>query len=347
MNEPTPLRAAVVGMGKLGILHAATFNVLPGCRLVAIVDASDQVLRAFHSKANWIAAFKSHVEMLKEIKPDLVAIATPTGLHSNIATDCVTMGAHIFIEKPLCLVPDDAKPLVRALQQGPRVNMVGYMTRFLETFRKAKELIALGLLGRLQMLRSNMYIGQLFKPGKGWRYDPAVSGGGVLMTQNSHLVDMLLWLFGPVESVGAHTSRLYSHAVEDHVHVFFNFFNGLKGYLDASWSARHFRTPTMRIHVQGERGTLDVDDDRVALFLDLKAGPYDAGWTEWRKPDLYRGVPFDIGGANYTAQALQFLSAIRGSEAVESDVKSALEVQKVIAAAYRSAKVDGAPVTVG
>jgi predicted dehydrogenase len=224
--------------------------------------------------------------------------------------------------------------------------MVGYMTRFLETFRKAKELVDMGVLGRLQMLRSNMYIAQLFKPGKGWRYDPAISGGGVLMTQNSHLVDLLLWMFGPVDFVSAHVSRLYSTAVEDHAHVYFQFQKGLHGFLDASWSAFHYRTPSMSIHVQGEGGTLDVNDDRVALFLTGPQGGMAGGWHEWRKPDLYRGVPFDIGGTNYTAQAMQFLGAIRGADKVESDVVSALSVQRVIAAAYSSAERQGAPVSV-
>jgi predicted dehydrogenase len=249
----------------------------------------------------------------------------------------------VFIEKPLCLQPTDAGRLLEALRTTPRVTMVGYMTRFLDTFRKARELVAQGVLGQLQMLRSTMYVAQLFREGKGWRYDPTVSGGGVLMTQNSHLIDMLLWMFGPVDLVSAHTSRLYSRAVEDHAHVFFQFSSGLCGFLDASWSAHHYRMPTMAIHVQGERGTLDVNDDRVALFLTTETHGMSAGWHEWRKPDLYRGVPFDIGGTQYTLQAVQFLDAIRGNVAVESDVHSALEVQRVISAAYASAARSGAP----
>jgi predicted dehydrogenase len=148
MSEPTPLRAAVVGMGKLGLLHAGIFNVLPGSRLVAAVDTSEQVLRVLQSKANSIACFKDHSQMLNEMTPDLVVIATPTGLHTSVAADCVRHGAHIFIEKPLCLVPGDAKPLLEALRQRSQVNMVGYMTRFLDTFRKAKELVSLNLIRR-------------------------------------------------------------------------------------------------------------------------------------------------------------------------------------------------------
>lgn len=346
MADAAILRTAVIGMGKLGLLHAGLLNVLPECKLVAIADKSDQILRAMQSKVSDVSVYNDHRAMLRQVEPDAVAIATPTGLHSTIAVDCVDAGAHVFIEKPLCLQPQDAEPLLAALEKRPRVNMVGYMTRFLETFRKAKELVELGLLGRLQMLRSTMYIGQLFSAGKGWRYDPAISGGGVLTTQNSHLIDMLLWMFGPIEFVSAHVSRLYSTAVEDHAHVYFRFENGLRGFLDASWSALHYRTPTMTIHVQGENGTLDVNDDRVALFLTNSRPNVNAGWHEWRKPDLYHGVPFDIGGANYTAQAMQFVGAIRGEAKVESDVHSALRVQRVISAAYASAERDGAAVTV-
>lgn len=346
MSDAVVLRTAVIGMGKLGLLHAGILNALPGCKLVAIVDKSDQILRAIHSKKSEVAVYNDHRSMLREIAPDAVAIATPTGLHTAIAIDCVDAGAHVFVEKPLCLRPEDADPLLAALRAQPCVNMVGYMTRFLETFRKAKELIDLDLLGKVQMLRSTMYIGQLFKAGKGWRYDPAVSGGGVLTTQTSHLVDMLLWMFGPVKFVSAHLTRLYSATVEDHAHVFLNFHNGLRGFLDASWSAMHYRVPTMAIHVQGEEGTLDVNDDRVGLFLiDSKFG-MSAGWHEWRKPDLYRGVPFDIGGPSYTAQAMQFVGAIRGQAKVESDVHSALRVQHIISAAYASAEQNGAPVPV-
>jgi predicted dehydrogenase len=103
----------------------------------------------------------------------------------------------------------------------------------------------------------------------------------------------------------------------------------------------------MAIHVQGARGTLDVNDDRVALFLTEGAAGMAAGWHEWRKPDLYVGVPFDIGGPHYTLQAVQFLDAIRGVGQVESNVQSALDVQRVITAAYESAARAGAPVAPG
>lgn len=347
MSETRELRTAVIGLGKLGLLHAATFNVLPGCRLVAVADKTKTVLDGLKSRMEGIAAYSDHERLLDEVRPDLVAIATPTGLHVPIAVDCVARGIPVFIEKPLSLNAGQAAPLLASLRQRPVVNMVGYMTRFVDTFRKGKELVATGVLGRPQLLKGSMYIGQLFKRGKGWRYDKAASGGGVLTTQNSHVVDLLLWYFGDIDWVSAHTTRLYSEQVEDHAHVFMQFANGLRGYFDASWSARHYRTPTVEIHVQGENGTLDVDDDGVRLFAVDAAAGFTAGWHNWRKPDLYRGTVFDIGGPNYTEQALQFLQAMRGTGSVESDVNSAYKVQQVIDAAYRSADQDGSPAKTG
>jgi predicted dehydrogenase len=293
-----------------------------------------------------VRTYSDHTALLRDGGIDAAVIATPTGAHVEVALDCVAQGLPVLIEKPLSLSGRQARPLLDVLAQRPVANMVGYMGRYIETFAKAKEIVASGALGRLQLLRSSMYVAQLFRPGKGWRYDKAASGGGVLITQNSHLIDKLQWLFGDVRSVSAQTSALYSQSVEDHAHVVFSFDSGLTGFMDASWSARHFRTPAIAIHVQGEAGTLDVDDDSVRLFLDAPTAGFAEGWTEWRKPDLYEGVSFDIGGPQYTRQAEAFLAAVRGGASPSSDVRSAWRTQCVIDAAYLSAERGGAPVSI-
>jgi predicted dehydrogenase len=338
------LNVGVIGFGKLGLLHAAILNGLPGVRLAAVADQSSQVLKFLKSKMPDLKVYDDHHRMLREESLGAAAIATPTGSHAQIALDCVNAGLPFMVEKPLCARASQALPLVEALKARPVVNLVGYMTRHQEGFVQARRIIASGALGRLQKFQATMYIGQLFKTGKGWRYDKEASGGGVLITQNSHLIDMLLWLFGELEWVSGHTQSLYSEQVEDCAHAWFKFKSGLAGFLDSSWSQRHYRTIVMGIGVQGSLGTLEVEDDGLRLFLDRAHGEWPAGWSNWRKPDLFKGVSLDIGGPYYTRQAEEFIAAVRGQGSVASDVFSAYRTQCAVEAIYRSASQDGAPV---
>jgi predicted dehydrogenase len=340
------LNCAIIGFGKLGLLHAGLVNGLPQSRLKAVADNSSTMLRFIRSKLNNVTTYKDYEEMLQKEDLDAVLIATPTNLHVPIALKCIKKGLPIFIEKPLSTRASDARELVEELKRKKVVNMVGYMGRFIDTFSKAKTILDSGVLGKKQFFRSSMYIGQLFKKGKGWRFDKEASGGGVLMTQNSHLLDKLLWFFGEIDCVSSHIKSLYSETVEDLVHAYISFKNGLTGYMDASWSARHYRMVTIQIHVQGENGTLDVNDDQIQLYLDKSNDDFSKGWSTWKKPDLYRPVIFDIGQPQYTRQAEEFLSAVQGKGKVDSDINSAYLTQCAVEAIYQSADNNGAPVTI-
>src|SRR5688572_26097270 len=135
------IRVAVIGLGKLGLLHAGLANGLPGSRLVAVADPSSTALAAVSAHRPDIRTHSNHHDLLAAGEIDAVAIATPTGLHVPIAIDCVRAGLPIFIEKPLSTSAEQARPLLDALAQRPVVNMVGYMGRYAETFAKAKEIV--------------------------------------------------------------------------------------------------------------------------------------------------------------------------------------------------------------
>jgi predicted dehydrogenase len=339
------LRGAVIGFGKLGLLHAGLISGLPGSTLSAVVESSRLVQKIVGKQFANIEIFSNVDELVSRDKPDFAVIATPTGSHISIAETLIRANIPVLIEKPLALNSKEAIPLTIALAENWVPNMVGYMGRYIDTFSKATQLIHQEVLGSVRMIRSSMYIEQLLKPGEGWRYDPNLSGGGVLITQNSHLIDKLRWMFGEVIEVSGNTSKLVSQDVEDHVHSYLKFHSGAVGFMDASWSARHFRTPTISIHVQGDCGTLDVNDDEVRLYLDSPKLGYSGGWTNWQKPDLYRPVPLDIGGAQYTLQMLEFLNAVTNRIDVQSNVVSGLRTQKIIDAIYESSRNGGAPVS--
>lgn len=333
----TPLRVGVIGFGKMGLLHASIANGLEISQLTAAADPTAGLLESLKRLKPELAIYDDYERMLESQALDAVFITSPTHLHSSMALKCATAGIPFLVEKPLTPRTADSQALLAALRKTPVTNAVGYMARHIDTFRKAREVVASGVLGRLMHLQSTMYVSQLFRTGEGWRYDPKFSGGGVLITQNSHLVDLLLWIFGPVSHVTGHVKHFYSTQVDDFAHAVLEFKSGLTGFMDTSWSIRHHRTVNLSITVHAENGTLQVTDDDVRLFLDDANGGHRAGWTIWKKPDLFEGVPLDVGGPEYTRQDEQFLKAAAARQPVECDVESAQRVQLVIEAVYESA----------
>jgi predicted dehydrogenase len=335
------VRVGVIGFGKMGFLHAGLASALPGSRLTSVADNAAGVLDTFSAVKPDVSTYKDYEQMLESEALDAVFITSPTHLHTPMALSCVKHGIPFFIEKPLTPRSSEAVPLLEALDRKPLTNMVGFMARHIDTFRKAKQVVASGALGKLMHLRTSMYVAQLFRKGKGWRYEKEASGGGVLITQNSHLIDILLWFFGPIASVNGHVRSWYSKTVEDFAHAYLRFENGLEGSMDTSWSMRHHRNVDISIEVQGENGTLSVTDDSVTLFLDEASEEYSGGWRVWRKPDLFEGVEFDIGGPEYTRQDSEFLFAVAGAGSLDCDVRSAFRVQQVVEAIYESARLSG------
>ena len=282
--------------------------------------------------------------MLDREQLDAVFIATPVFLHGPVAEACVERIIHFFIEKPVSTSEAEAASLRLALESGEHsgvIHMVGFMMRYLETFRFAKAIIESGALGSLLMVQSTEFVSQLFKTGKGWRYDRRKSGGGVVISQVSHLIDLLCWYFGLPACLSAHLTYRYSNDIEDFANILLHWPGKTNGTIQASWSVYNHRMLETSITVHGDNGMLSVTDDEVKLFLREEAESYEAGWSQWLRPQLGVGVPLDIGGCQYTRQDEAFLAAVRSNVLPETNVFSALDVQRVIDAVYASARHGG------
>jgi predicted dehydrogenase len=335
------MRIGIIGFGKMGLLHAGIVNSFQDVELSAVADNKGIVLKALEINKLPVTIYEDYRRMLDQERLEAVFITTPTFLHITMGIECVQRGIHFFTEKPLSISCQHALPLLEVLRNNEITNMVGYMGRFVDTFRKAHELVRSRVLGEIVDFRATMYVSQLFKKGKGWRYDKELSGGGVLITQNSHLIDLLLWYFGNVRAVNGRIKSWYSNEIEDFAHVFLEFESGLTGWLDASWSARHHRMIEITINVEAQYGTLTVSDNFVKLYLDKSRDPFPKGWTIFKKPDLFSGVEIDIGGPQYTRQDRHFIDAILKGGSVDIDVQNAYRVQMVTDAIYASAGENG------
>ena len=326
------INAGIIGLGKMGILHTGILNSLEGVKVTAIADKENIIKKIFENILPSVKKYDSYKKMLDEEELDIVFITTPTSLHVEMAEECINRGINFFVEKPLGISGEECKTLIFKMEGKSVTNMVGYCKHFVDTFSKAKEIIDGGKLGKPVYLTSYMYVSQQFSKGSGWRYKKEASGGGVLSILATHLVDVLLWFFGDVISVNGHIKPYYSKEVEDFMHSYLIFKNGLEGYMDASWSIRNYRLPQIKIEVQFEKGMLVVTEDYVKYFSDIN-GKFNILY----KQDLYKGVEVDIGGAEYTREDKYLVKCVKNHKPTELDIFYAYKVQCVIDAIYESA----------
>ncbi|OQX84824.1 hypothetical protein B6D60_08715 [candidate division KSB1 bacterium 4484_87] len=340
------MKLAIIGIGKMGMLHAGIMNALDDVELCAVSDSTNFLLNGVKSLKPELNTYDNYVKMLDKEQPDAVVIATPVFLHVPMAEECTKRNIPFFLEKPLSPASDQAVELIEMVESKDLVTMVGYMMRYVDTYMKAKAILESGVLGKVITVHSTIYVAQLFRKGKGWRYSKEQAGGGVVIGQATHLIDLLQWMLGPVERVTGHTINWYSEEVEDFAHVHFEFKNGAMGWMDSSWSIRHHRLMQINIEIHAEKGNLFVCDDYAKLYLDEPADGFNAGWTNWYNPDLFHGVEIDVGGPQYSRQGIAFIDAVKNGKPVASDLRNAFEVQKIVDAIYKSAENHGQPTDV-
>ena len=344
--EEKKLNIGIIGLGRMGLMHTAIFNSLPESKVVAVVDPAWFPAKPLRMLNPNIHVYKTIKKMFKKQQIDGVLIASPVGNHVENALECVENNIPFLMEKPLSITSEQAEPLITELNKKPVTNMIGYMARNIDSFREGKKIIEAGALGKILNVKGTVYVSQLFKQGKGWRYNPKVSGGGVLLSQGSHLLDLLYWYFGNIRRVNADTLSVYSQGIEDFAHVMLNFESGLKGWIDASWSVRFKRKMELRLEILGDNGSLVISDDTLDLFLDSSVGTYKEGKTFLSANDLFSGVTFDVGGAKFTYQDQEFIKAILEKRATSPSINDGYHIQRAVDACYKSVEASGAPIVI-
>lgn len=336
MREQKRIRIAVIGLGKLGILHTAVMNMIPQAELVAVADINKQ-LSSYVQQSGLRAPFFSDTDqMLAEIKPDAATICTPAFANLTVAEPCLVRDMDLFLEKPLAHTFDAARKLTGLASGRKIVHATGYLFAHMSLYKKAKSLLAEGLLGRLHRVRSSVYTSEVFGKKKGWYYDPEKSGGGAVINIASHLLYVLYWYFGPATSVFARARHIYSE-VEDAATALLEFGDGLQAMMDVSWSVPGYRLPYTEIHIEGENGTMELTNDYIKLYLYKAHRSYPKDWTTIHKIDLPSGSRFEIGAEGLYEEDQDFISCCLERKNPAVTWNDGFEVQRMIEAIYRSA----------
>jgi UDP-N-acetyl-2-amino-2-deoxyglucuronate dehydrogenase len=281
----TTLRTALVGCGKVGQIHAAALANLPESQFVAVCDHSADRAAGFAARFQ-VQAFTDVRALLRDVRPQALLIGTPHPLHAAPALAAAEAGVHVLVEKPLAATLADCDAMLAAARRaGVRLGVIS-QRRFYEPVRRMKEAIDAGKIGRpiLGVFEMFSWRDQAYYQSDPWRGRWDTEGGGVLVNQSPHMLDLLQWFMGDIEEISGTWGNL-NHPyieVEDTALAMLRFKNGGLGSVVASLSQK----PGLwtRVHVHGSNGaSVGVETDRGATFVagvsDIAEPPLNDVWT--------------------------------------------------------------------
>ena len=323
--ETQKLKIAVVGLGKMGLLHSSILSTFPNTELVAVCDKSalmDRLYKKIFSPLGVKVIDDSG--KLSSFDLDAVYVTTPISSHSIIVKNILTEGKirNLFVEKTLAQDYAQAKELCSLSKQANAITMVGYMKRFSVIFGKAKELLDKGELGEPLSFKAYAYSSDFLGITK--ESKSSATRGGAVRDSGCHLIDLALWLLGDFE-----VNQIISR--EDTLigsETFISFSTkgsmGLEGMIDISQKMQNYRMPEFGLSINCSKGLIEVNDDR--LFLSLPNGDK----KKWYKHDLNDGVDFFLGESEYFRENKEFVTAVTEKRTCQPNFDTASKVDLVI-----------------
>lgn len=262
------IRIAVVGVGRMGTVHALNlmFKNVKGARLAAVCDLVDGKMERFKKKG--VPTYADYRELVDSGVADAIVVATEHYHHREVAEYALSHGVHCLVEKPLCVTLAEARKLVATAQAHPQTLFaVMYNQRTNKIYRAAKELVQSGKIGDVQRASftiTNWYRSQAYYNQGGWRASWSGEGGGTLINQCIHQLDLLQWIVGMPKSVSA-TARTVNRNIttENEVTARFDY-----GDFDCVFCASaHELHGTNRLEIAGTRGRLVVEHGKLCYSL--------------------------------------------------------------------------------
>lgn len=327
------LKAGIIGLGKMGLSHAAIVAPHKDVELVAVCDTSSLVLEGFR-KFTGVKVYDDYRKMIDSEKMDFVIVATPTKFHYPMVKYALEKEIHTFCEKPFSLTIKEGEQMVSLAEKNNLVNQVGYHNHFIGTFRELKRLVKAGILGDLVHFTGEAYGPVVTKPKGGtWRSDPG-EGGGCLFDYASHVINLIQEIIGrPVSADGAQLKKIYSRDVEDAVYSVLRLESGLSGMLSVNWSDETYRKMSTSITVVGKKGKIICDATELKIYLKEpdEQETLERGWTIKYITDLAIPVDFYLRGEEYSAQIDNFVRHVKEKKPTAINTfRQALETDRVM-----------------
>lgn len=320
------IRFGIVGCGLIGAKRAAA--LAKGALVVAcdVVVERAQKLAAAYPGARASSDWR---EVARDPGVDAVIVATTHDQLAPVGLECLRNGKHLLLEKPASRTPEELLPLVAESEARNLVVKIGFNHRFHPAIQQAKSMFDSGQVGPLMMIRGRY--GHGGRPGydKEWRARPELSGGGELLDQGMHLIDLSNWFMGGVAKSWGRTERLYwDMPVEDNAFLYLKGASGAPAWLHVSWTEWK---NLFSLEIYGRTGKLVVEG------LGGSYGPerliyYNMG--EITRPPDVRAFEYTAPDESWSKDTRNFIDAVESGSPVCGGVRDALEALRVVKDVY-------------
>jgi UDP-N-acetyl-2-amino-2-deoxyglucuronate dehydrogenase len=272
---------AIIGCGVIANTHGNVINAIERANLYAVCDIIKDKADEFAKKYNADNVYYDYMEMLQDPNIDIVCICTPSGMHGEMAVNVANAGKHIVCEKPIEITTEKIKPIIEAVKRNNIKFQSIFQRRTMPAAIATKKLIEEGKLGKIVMANAYLkyYRDQAYYDSAGWRGTWELDGGGALMNQGVHGIDLLQWMVGQkVTSIFGRADHLSRNIeVEDTAVALLQFEGGGYGVIEGATTCYPGLDTTFAIH--GEKGTIIFSDSGIERwdFIDEDIPRPDAG----------------------------------------------------------------------
>ncbi len=327
----------IIGCGTISSWHANSILKIEGARLTGVTDVSTESREAFARKFN-TKAYDSLEDLLTDEDIDVVSICTPSGLHEALAVKAANAGKHIITEKPMSITLQEADNIIRACYENKVKMAVISQLRFTDACQKLRTAVSGGLLGKIVSgdIYMKFYRSQEYYDKGNWRGTWKMDGGGALMNQGIHGIDLLQYIMGPVKSVFAHSKTLARNIeVEDTAAALLEFESGALGVIQGTTSI--YPGFPRRLEINGDKGTIVLEEDSIVSW-DIMGHDTDPMLTLERTKNGTASNPSDFGLEGHIRQISDMVDAIRNNRKPIVDQYEGRKPLEIIMAIYESSK---------
>jgi UDP-N-acetyl-2-amino-2-deoxyglucuronate dehydrogenase len=334
------IHVGILGAGNISQTHARAAQAIPGVKIAAVLGRTREKAESF-ARDYSAAAYDDLTKFLAHTPLDFVAIGSPSGVHAEQAIAAVERGLHVLVEKPVDITTERIDRLIAAADRAGVKVGVFFQDRLKPDIVRLKGLINSGSLGkpvlasaRVKWYRPPDYYGQ-----SRWRGTWALDGGGALMNQGIHTVDVMQWLMGPVVRLSARTGTLlHKIEVEDTAVATIEFATGALGILEATTSV--YPGYPRRVEVTGSEGTAILDGDTL-ISVELRHAP--PSETKEGGPTISSSSPVVADASAHQRIVEDFIAAIQSHREPVCDARAGRKSVALVEAIYASARDNGAP----